>query len=60
MILENLYEEVKLAMTADLHRATDFLKGAREVRAGSRKQRRLARTRQATSWKNKVDPPARW
>ena len=58
--MEELNEEIKLAMTADLHRAAHFLKGAREVRAGSKKQRRISRQRQATAWERKVDTPCTW
>ena len=60
IVLELLNKEIQLAMTADLHRAADFLKGAREVRAGSKKQRRLSREAQRNAWQKKVDSPARW
>ena len=47
-------------MTADLQRATDFLKGAREIRAGSKRQRRISRENQRNAWKKKVDSPIGW
>ena len=40
--MERLNSEIIKAQTSDLQRAADFLEGAREVRAGSKKQRRLA------------------
>lgn len=58
--MEYLNKEITLAMTADLHRAADFLKGAREVRAGSKKQRRISRLRQKTAGQRKVDKPITW
>ena len=60
LIMEELNKEIRLAMTADLSRAVRFLEGAREVRAGSRKQRRISRQRQATAWERKVDTPCTW
>tara|TARA_R100000781_G_scaffold111463_1_gene77901 strand:+ start:3195 stop:3407 length:213 start_codon:yes stop_codon:yes gene_type:complete len=60
IIMEELNKEICLAMTADLQRAANFLKGAREVRAGSKKQRRISRERQATAYKRKDDRPCTW
>ncbi len=60
IVMEKLNKEISLAMTADLHRAADFLEKAREVRAGSKKQRRLSRERQATAYQRKVDRPITW
>ena len=36
IVMEDLNKEIRLAMTADLHRAANLLKGAREIRAGSK------------------------
>ena len=58
--MEALNKEIQQAMTGDLHRATDFLRGAREIRAGSKKQRKASREAQRNAWKKKVDSPARW
>ena len=58
--MEELNKEIQLAMTGDLHRAADFLKGAREIRAGSKKQRRISREAQRNAWKKDADLPARW
>ena len=60
IIMEELNKEICLAMTADLQSAANFLKGAREVRAGSKKQRRISRERQATAYKRKDDRPCTW
>ena len=40
--------------------AADFLKFAREVRAGSKRQRRISREAQRNAWKKNADPPAWW
>ncbi len=58
--MEKLNKEICLAMTGDLHRAADFLEKAREVRAGSKKQRRISRERQASAHQRKVDRPITW
>ena len=58
--MEELNKEIRMAMTADLQRATGFLKGAREIRAGSKKQRRISRERQATAYQRKGDRPCKW
>ena len=58
--MERLNKEIQLAMTGDLHRAADFLKFAREVRAGSKRQRRISREAQRNAWKKNADPPAWW
>jgi|TARA_R100000081_G_scaffold40613_1_gene19003 hypothetical protein len=60
LILERLSEAIKLATTADLQRAAMFLEGAREVRAGSKRQRAYSRQQQATSWKKNVDSSILW
>tara|TARA_R100001082_G_scaffold66860_1_gene37789 strand:+ start:4498 stop:4710 length:213 start_codon:yes stop_codon:yes gene_type:complete len=60
LVLESLYKEIRLATTGDLHRATSFLEGAREIRAGSKKQRMISRQNQKNAWKKKVDMPATW
>ena len=60
LVMEGLNKEIRLAMTADLQRATSFLKGAREIRAGSKKQRRISRENQRNAWKKKVDSPIGW
>ena len=58
--MELLNKEIRLAKTADLHRAANFLEGAREVRAGSKRQRRLARENQRGAALRKVDRPITW
>ena len=60
IVLAELNTEIQKAMTADLHRAAKFLRDAREVRAGSKRQRRLSREAQRNAWQKKVDSPARW
>lgn len=55
-----LKDEMRQATVADLHRAAQFLEFAREVRGGSKRNRRNARTAQRGSWRKYVDPPARW
>ncbi len=59
-VMEELNKEICLAMTADLHRAKDFLKGAREIRAGSKKQRRISRENQRNAVLRRVDRPITW
>tara|TARA_Y100001968_G_scaffold151994_1_gene139068 strand:- start:1975 stop:2187 length:213 start_codon:yes stop_codon:yes gene_type:complete len=60
LVMEELNKEIQMAMTGDLHRATHFLKAAREIRAGKRTQRRESRGAQKNAWKKKVDSPAAW
>lgn len=60
IILERLNKAIRLATTADLQRAAMFLEGAREVRAGSKRQRAYARQEQTTAWKKKVDDSITW
>ena len=58
--MEMLNKEIQLAMTGDLHRAADFLKGAREIRAAYNMQRIISREAQRKAWKKDADLPARW
>tara|TARA_R100001594_G_C4024105_1_gene259779 strand:+ start:719 stop:931 length:213 start_codon:yes stop_codon:yes gene_type:complete len=60
IVLESLYKEMRLATTGDLHRAISFLEAAREVRAGSKRQRMISRQNQKNAWKKKVDMPVAW
>jgi hypothetical protein len=60
IVMERLNKEIIKAQTSDLHRAADFLEGAREVRAGSKKQRRLSREAHRESYLRKVDRPLSW
>ena len=60
IILERLYAAVRRAKTADLQRAAMFLEWAFEVRAGSKRNRAVARQAQATAWQKNVDAPVRW
>ena len=55
IILERLEFEIARSMTADLQRAAEFLKGARKVREGCKRQRRQSRINQKNAWKKKVD-----
>ena len=58
--MERLNEEIIRAQTGDLHRAADFLEGARKVRAGSKRQRMASRKDQKTAYLKKVDNPISW
>lgn len=60
LVLQWLYDEIKRAKTADLHRAAAFLEWARGIRAGCAKQRGGARMAQANGWRKYVDAPVRW
>tara|TARA_R100000458_G_C8045014_1_gene94690 strand:- start:40 stop:249 length:210 start_codon:yes stop_codon:yes gene_type:complete len=60
IVMERLNKEIIKAQTSDLQRAADFLEGAREVRAGSKKQRRLSREAHRESYLRKVDRPISW
>lgn len=60
IILENLEKEVKIAFTGDLHRAVDFLRGAREIRQGCKQKRRQSRINQKNAWKKRVDDSIVW
>ena len=59
-VMEYLNDEIRKAMTADLHRAADFLHKAREVRSGSKKQRRISRENQKAAVLRRVDRPITW
>ena len=59
-MVEELNKEICRATTGDLHRAADFLKFARECRAGSKKQRRISREKQANAWRKDVEDPCTW
>tara|TARA_Y100001963_G_C6413433_1_gene279475 strand:- start:125 stop:337 length:213 start_codon:yes stop_codon:yes gene_type:complete len=60
IVLEQLYQEIRLATAGELHRAAAFLKGAREIRTGCKQQRKQSRTDQKNAWKKKVDSPMTW
>ena len=60
IIMERLNEEIIRAQTGDLHRAADFLEGARKVRAGSKRQRMASRKAQKTAYLKKVENPISW
>lgn len=60
LIMDRLKKAISLSTTGDLQRAAIFLERAREVRAGSRNQRTIARQSQATAWKKKVDNSITW
>ena len=59
-MLERLYEEVRLATTADLQRAASFLEFAREVRRGCTKQRSGSRRAQRNAWRKNTDDSITW
>ena len=59
-MLERLYDEVKLATTADLQRAASFLEFARQVRRGCTKQRSNSRRSQRNAWRKGVDDSVAW
>ena len=60
IVLERLYQEIRLATAGEIHRAADLLKFAREVRTGCKKQRAASRRNQKDAWKKKADIPATW
>ena len=49
-----------LAVTGDLHRAADFLEGARKIRSGSKRQRNVKRQAMREANIRKVDRPISW
>ena len=60
IVMERLNSEIVKAQTGDLQSAADFLEGARKVRAGSKKQRRLSREAHRDAHLRKVDRPISW
>ena len=60
LIMDRLTKAIQRSTTGDLQRAAMFLERAKEVRAGSRNQRTIARQSQATAWKKKVDNSVTW
>jgi hypothetical protein len=60
IILDWLYEEMRQAKTADLHRMAGFLAWAREIRKGCDRNRRTSRKAQLGAWRKKVDQDVRW
>jgi hypothetical protein len=60
LVMEWLQREIRLAKTADLQRAANFLEWARGIRAGCSKQRSGARRAQSNAWRKKVDEDIRW
>jgi len=60
IIMEYLNKEICQATTGDLHRAADFLKGAREVRSGCKQQRSSSRKATKQAYLKKVDNPISW
>jgi len=55
LIMARLTKAIQRSTTGDLQRAAMFLERAKEVRAGSRNQRTIARLFQATALKKKFD-----
>jgi hypothetical protein len=60
IMLAYLGYEISRATTADLQRAANFLEGAREIRAGCRKQRAKARKDQQSGWRKHADQSINW
>lgn len=60
IIMERLNKEIMLAVTGDLHRAADFLEGARKIRSGSKRQRNAKRQAMREANIRKVDRPISW
>ena len=60
IMLDYLRYEIARATTADLQRAAEFLEGARQIRAGCRKQRSESRKSQAQGWRKHVDDSITW
>jgi hypothetical protein len=60
LVMEWLMREVRMAKTADLHRAAAFLEWARGIRGGSRQKRSGARFAQSNAWRKGVDQDVRW
>ena len=60
IILKQLKDQVDLARTADIQRAVEFLKAAREVHRGKSEQRYKARQSYSTSRIRKADQPMSW
>ena len=60
LVMEWLQREIRLAKTADLQRAANFLEWARGIRAECSKQRSGARRAQSNAWRKKVDEDIRW
>ena len=60
IIMERLNKEIVQATTGDLHRAADFLEGARKIRAGSKRQRNASRQAHRAAYLKKVDNPISW
>lgn len=60
IILDWLYEEIRQAKTADLHRMAGFLAWARDIRKGCTKTRSTSRKAQLSAWRKKVDKDVRW
>tara|TARA_R100001082_G_scaffold110539_1_gene90737 strand:+ start:432 stop:635 length:204 start_codon:yes stop_codon:yes gene_type:complete len=60
IILRRLKDEIDLSRTADLQRAVEFLKAAREVRRGKIEQRSKSRESYSTSRIRKADQPMSW
>jgi hypothetical protein len=60
IVLEWLMREVRMAKTADLHRAAAFLEWAKGIRKDCGKQRSSARVAQSNAWRKQVDADLRW
>ena len=58
--MRDLYKEIPKATTKDLASIIDFLKKAREVRAGKTKKRREARKKYVEKQLDKADLPFWW
>jgi len=60
LALADLIKETTFAMTRDIVSATDFLKSAKEIRAGKQAQRKKKRIEQRNRWKKNFDTPLSW
>ena len=60
LALESLIKETTFAMTRDIVSASNFLKRAKEIRAGKQAQRKKKRIDQKNRWKKNFDTPIIW
>ena len=60
LALESLIKETTFAMTRDIVSAANFLKRAKEIRAGKQAQRKKKRIDQKNRWKKNFDTPIIW
>jgi len=59
-LMKDLYQEIPKATTKDLASIIDFLKRAREVRAGKTQKRKEARKKYVEKQLDKADLPFWW